>query len=250
MKLRLIACEVLYRELCAVVARSPHQIDIGFLPKGLHDIGSEGMVSRLQSVVDAVDSTQYDAIIMGYALCNNGVAGLKARTLPVVIPRGHDCMTLFFGSRQKYSEYFNNNPGTYFLTSGWIERGEATGELQQLSISTQSGMNLTYEQLVEKYGEENAKFLYDQLCDHTKHYGQFTFIEMGVEPGRQFLEEAQRRAGERQWKFDHVKGDMSLIERLVNASWDDSDFLVVPPGHRIAVNYQESIINAEPYSNE
>jgi hypothetical protein len=111
-------------------------------------------------------------------------------------------------------------------------------------------MNLTYEQLVEKYGEDNAKFLYDELCDHTKHYRQFTFIEMGVEPGQRFLEEAQRRAGERRWKFDHVKGDMSLIDRLVNASWDDADFLVVPPGHVVVVNYQESIISAEPYLNE
>jgi hypothetical protein len=246
MKLQLIACEVLYRELCAAVARSPHQIDIGFLPKGLHDIGSAGMVARLQSAVDAVDPTLYDAIIMGYALCNNGVAGLKARSIPVVIPRGHDCMTLFFGSRERYLDYFNNNPGTYFLTSGWIERGVATGELQQLSISAQTGMDMTYDQLVEKYGEDNAKFLYEQLCNTARNYGQFTYIAMGVEPGEMFRDEAQRRADERNWKFDQVKGDLSLIERLVNGAWDEKDFLVVRPGHRVVVNYQDSIISAEP----
>ena len=39
MRLKLIACKIFYRELCAVVARSIHQVDIEFLPKGLHDIG-------------------------------------------------------------------------------------------------------------------------------------------------------------------------------------------------------------------
>jgi hypothetical protein len=246
MKLRLIACEVLYRELCALIARSPHQIDIGFLPKGLHDIGSAGMVSRLQHTVDEVDASQYEAIIMGYALCNNGVAGLKARSLPLVIPRGHDCMTLFFGSRKRYLDYFDSNPGTYFLTSGWIERGTATGELQQLSIAAQSGMDMTYEQLVEKYGEDNAKFLYEQLGNTGRNYGQYTYIDMGVEPGTAFQDEARKRAVERNWKFEQVKGNLSLIERLVNGQWDEEDFLVVQPGYRVVVNYQDSIISAEP----
>ena len=39
MRLKLIACEVLYRELCAAVARSVNQVDLEFLPKGLHDKG-------------------------------------------------------------------------------------------------------------------------------------------------------------------------------------------------------------------
>ncbi len=34
MRLKLIACEILYRELCAAVARSVNQVDIEFLPKG------------------------------------------------------------------------------------------------------------------------------------------------------------------------------------------------------------------------
>jgi hypothetical protein len=246
MKLRLIACEVLYRELCAVIARSPHQIDIGFLPKGLHDIGSKGMVERVQAAIDSVDTTGYDAIIMGYALCNNGIAGLEAKQIPIVIPRGHDCMTLFFGGRAEYLAYFNDNPGTYFLTSGWIERGEPTGELRQLSIQSQSGMDMTYEQLVEKYGEENAKFLYDQLYDQTKHYRQITFIEMGVEPDEIFASQARQRAEERGWTYQHVRGNMSLLTRLVNGDWDNEDFLVVPPGHRVVVNYTDSIISTEP----
>jgi hypothetical protein len=244
-KLKLIACEVLFRELSAIAARTAHQVDLAFLPKGLHDIGAAGMVARLQAAVDAADTPGYDALLLGYALCNNGIVGLRARTLPVVIPRGHDCMTLFLGSRQRYQQYFNDNPGTYFLTSGWIERGEATGELRQLSIANQNGMDMSMEQLVEKYGEENARYLWEQLCDTTRNYRQITYIAMGVGPDPQFQEQAEARARERNWTFDAVQGNLSLLERLVSGEWNGPDFLVVPPGHRVVVTYDDRIIAVE-----
>jgi len=43
-------------------------------------------------------------------------------------------------------------------------------------------MTQSYEQLVAKYGEDNAKFLYEQLCNMTRNYTGLTFIEMGIEP--------------------------------------------------------------------
>lgn len=244
-KLKLISCEVFYRELCHAVARSPHQIDIEFLPKGLHDIGCTGMLQRLQEAVDRVDTSCYEAILLGYGLCNNGIAGLRARAIPLVVPRAHDCMTVFFGSKERYMAYFQENPGTYFLTTGWLERGEATGELKQLSIQSQSGMDMTYEQLVEKYGEENAKFLQEQL-GFTKHYRKMTFIEMGIEPNDSFVQEARERAAEHSLEFTQIRGDLRLVENLVNGRWDAEDFLVVPPGEKIVMNLESSIISAEP----
>jgi len=155
-------------------------------------------------------------------------------------------MTLFLGSRQRYQQYFTDNPGTYFLTSGWIERGEAQGELRQLSIANVNGMDLTYEQLVEKYGEDNAKFLYEQLCDTTRNYRQITYIAMGVEPDTRFEDEARNRAGTHGWVFDKVQGSLSLLERLLNGEWKSDDFLVVPPGHQVVTTYDDTIIRAEP----
>ncbi|HZU27462.1 MAG TPA: hypothetical protein VFA04_18180, partial [Bryobacteraceae bacterium] len=62
MRLKLISCEVLLREMCAVVARSPHQIDPEFLPKGLHDLAGTRMRDRIQDRIDATESGRYDAI--------------------------------------------------------------------------------------------------------------------------------------------------------------------------------------------
>jgi hypothetical protein len=106
-------------------------------------------------------------------------------------------------------------------------------------------MDSTYEELVAKYGEDNAKYLFSELCDMTKNYTQFTFIEMGVGPEEDFERLVRQDAEERGWKFEKVKGDMSMIQRLVDGIWDDKEFLVVPQGSRIIAKYDEGIVSAE-----
>lgn len=246
MRLKLISCEVFYREFCHAVSRSAHQVDVEFLAKGLHDIGRAAMTGRLQSTIDAVDATRYDAILLGYGLCNFGIAGLCTAAIPLVVPRAHDCMTLFFGSQMRYLETFHRDPGTYYLTTGWMERGEPNGELQQLSIQHRTGMDRTFEELVERYGEDNARYLRRQLGDPTRHYTRIAFIEMGLEPDDGFRERAEQRAQDRRLAFSNVRGDMRLFHQLVGGEWAEDDFLVVPAGQRIAVSEDGQSIFATP----
>jgi hypothetical protein len=246
MRLKLLSCEIFFREFCACAARSPHTVDVEFLPKGLHDIGTEGMLERLQAALDQVDQHEYDAILLGYGLCNNGIAGLSARLKPLVVPRAHDCITLFLGSRTRYLDYFRDHPGVYFMTTGWIERGDASGELSQLALGKKLRLLQTYEELVARYGEDNARYLQQELGNLSKHYRQYTFIETGVEPDERFEQHTRQEAAARGWAFEKVRGDMSLMERFINGQWDDGEFLVVPPGFRIVARYDEGIIDAEP----
>jgi hypothetical protein len=245
-RLRLISCEILYREICAAVARATNMIDVEFLPKGLHDIGQKGMSARLQEVLAAVDESKYDAVLLGYALCSNGCVGLTARSIPLVVPRGHDCITLFLGSKERYLEYFQKNPGAYFKTTGWIERGVGLEQYHDQSIQQQAGMTQSYDDLVAKYGEDNARFLYDQLCNMTRNYSKLTFIEMGIEPDDRFEQSTRSMAEQRGWQFEKLAGDMSLLKTLVDGPWDREHFLVVPPGHTIAPSYDAEIIKAVP----
>lgn len=242
MKIKLIACEIFYREACAVVARSTNQIDIEFLPKRLHDIGARSMRQTLQESIDRVDEGQFDAIALAYGLCNNGIVGLQANSLAVVVPRAHDCITLFLGNKERYRQYFESNPGTYFKTTGWIERGENHDEWSQLSLQ---GLGDSYETLVEKYGEDNARYLKETIGDLTPNYSQCAFITMGVEPDDRYMKQAQQDAQEKGWRFEMLQGDLSLLQRLADAQWNEDEFLVTPPGGRIAPCYNESIIQIE-----
>ncbi len=249
MHIKLIGCEILFRELCAVVARSRNQVDLQFLPKALHDMGQPRMFPRLQEALGQVDESRYDAIALGYALCSNGIVGLTARTIPLVVPRAHDCITLFMGDKERYWKYFHEKPGTYFKTMGWIERGEGIAQAGQESVLAQIGLAMNYEQLVAKYGADNAQYLYSKLGDLTRNYSRLTFIEMGIEPDDRFERLARQQAQQRNWSFEKIRGDLSLLQALVDGPWDDDRFLVVPPGHRVTASFDHAIIKAEPVAH-
>lgn len=241
MKLRLIACEVLLREFCEAVARAPHQVDVEFLSKGLHDRGGAAMRAELQRLIDQTDAARHDAVLLGYALCGNGLHGLRAPAVPLVAPRAHDCIALLMGSRRRYDEYFQANPGTYFRSTGWIERGSG---LEQLTM-VKTGVGIDLDALIAKYGEENGRYLFDELTRYRSSYSRLCYIETGVEPDSTFVNIASQEAAQRGWQFDRISGSLDLFRRLVNGEWNEDDFLVVQPGERIAARYDERIIIAE-----
>ena len=103
----------------------------------------------------------------------------------------------------------------------------------------------TEDELVAQYGEENGKFLFAQFNAYRKHYSGLTYISTGVESDDASRNQARAEATKEGWTFDEVKGDISLLERLVNGEWDAKSFLVVPPGATIRATLGEGIVDAE-----
>jgi Protein of unknown function (DUF1638) len=243
MRILLIGCEIIIRELRDAVTRSPHIVDAHFLSKGLHDLGAQAMRGSLQAAIDGVEkcAPKYDAIALGYGLCGNGLAGLEARSTALVLPRAHDCITLLFGSSTRFERYSQDHPGACYRSSGWIERG---ADLEPLA-RTQTGIGYTLDALIERYGQDNGRFLYDELTRYRRAYEQLTFIETGIEPDDHFEAQARAEAAENGWRFEKLKGDLSLFWGLLSGDWDDTSYLVVPPGHRIVARPDQGIVAAE-----
>ena len=194
------------------------------------------MRKRLQDVIDRVPPGQYEAILLGYALCGNGIAGLASHTVPLVIPRAHDCIALLMGGRDRYQQYFDQNPGTYFRSTGWLERGENLEQATACHPLTE---------LIRLYGEENGRYLFEQFNGYERQYRQLTYIATGLEPDGSFEQRASEEASRRGWQFDRIEGSLGLFERLLAGDWDGCDFLVVEPGWRVTATYDERIIDKE-----
>jgi len=244
-RLKFVGCEIIYREACLLAARCPHMVDLEFLGKGLHDLPTEEMVARVQAAVDAAGD-DYDAVLLGYARCNDGTVGVKAGPVPVVIPRAHDCITFFFGSRAAYQEYFDARPGTYYRTTGWLERGGGAegGPDGGKGVMGQLGLNQSFQELVAKYGRENAEFIIQATAGGLVHYDNLCYLEMGVCDEAPFVRSAREEAERRGWAFDHRQGDLSLLERLFLGPWDEN-FVVVQPGQRLVARNDRDVLGAE-----
>lgn len=242
MRLKLIACEVLYREMCHACAHSPHQVDSEFLPKGLHDLGGKPMRAELQKVVDRVPEGVYDAILLGYGLCGNGLDGLMARHTRVVLPRAHDCIALLMGGRDRYQQYFEENPGTFYRSTGWLERGKG---LQQLTHDTM-GFDESLDTLVGKYGEDNGRFLFEELTRYQSHYRKLTFIETGLESGGRFCGEAMAEATDKGWCFERLSGDLAWLRRMIDGQWAEMEFAIAEPGQQIVASYDTRVLKVKP----
>lgn len=237
-----IACAILQRECYACAARSDNLVTLRLCEKGLHDIGAKKMTARLQAELDAVDPKAFDAILLGYGLCSNGTEGLRS-SLPLVLPRAHDCITLLMGSKERYMDYFNRNAGTYYQSPGWIEQGDSCLTNPDSTVS-QMGM-ATYQGYVQKYGEENAKYLMESL-GMTGHYSKLAYIDTGVGDAARYREFSKKEAAEKSFEYEEIPGDLGLLQRMMDGTWDEREFLVIPPGETMRPSHDDKIVKSMP----
>ncbi len=237
MRLQFIVCKVMQREAYFCAARSKNGIDVVLMPQGLHD-EPDMLRSEVQKNLKRTSDIQgraYDASLLGYGLCRNGIIGLSAK-IPVVVPRAHDCITLLLGSKEKYQQYFNSHRGVYWYSAGWIESGNQPGKKRY---------ERTLKEYEEKYGQDDARYLMETQQKWIKQYNWATYIDWGFANSDEDKKYTKRCAEFLRWNYDVLKGDPGLMQRLVDGDWNDCEFLIVKPGQKIAEDLtNDSIIKA------
>ena len=241
MHLKVIACEVLARELYYCAARAANTVDIELLSQGLHD-NPDIMRERLQSRIDAVDADRFDGVLLGYGLCNNGVVGLRADALSLVIPRAHDCITFLLGSNERYADLFAGRPGTYYYSSGWLEYPSREGERVEYTPASGLAKRMALMESIENYGEENGRFLFESMSQWEVHYTHGVLVTFPFISHLGLQEKVKAVCAEHAWEYDEVPGDLALIQDWLEGASDEERFLIVQPGQAIEARYDESII--------
>ena len=238
MRLKFIACKVIQREAYLCAARSKNIVDVLLMPQGLHETPDQlrqEVQKALQRTCD-IQGRPYDAALLGYGLCSNGIVGLSAQ-ITMVVPRAHDCITILLGSKEKYRQYFDSHRGVYWFSPGWIESGKQPGpeHLRQLR-----------RQYEDKYGFDNADYLMQTEQGWMKEYNWAAYIDWQLADAGHYKEYTKKCAEFLGWNYDELKGDPSLLQGFVDGPWNDAEFLTVRPGQKITEDLsQQGIIRAE-----
>ena len=246
LKLKVIACDVLNREIAYLSSQSECYVDVTFLHQGLHNTPDK-LREEIQSEIDKVNegfpynyfntSPDYDYIILAYGLCSNGIVGITSQNIPLVIPRGHDCITLLLGSKERYKSYFDLHPGTYWFSSGWIERGWQPSELKYAA---------TYKDYVDKYGEDNALYLMEMEQTWMKEYKSAAYINWSCVGNSEYYKQFTKESSNFfKWDYSELEGDSSLLNKLLNGIFNENEVLVLPPKSKVAPSFGDDIVKAE-----
>ena len=109
-----------------------------------------------------------------------------------------------------------------------------------------AGLDQSFEAMVEKYGEDNARFLMEFQNQWVDNYTTAAYIKMPISPPAQVEAEARKAADSHGWEFEVIQGDDRLIQALIDGDWGEEEFLIVPPGQSISPSNDPSILKAVP----
>jgi hypothetical protein len=208
---KIIACATVAEELRQMGVEEEELLELDF---GLH-VNPDKLRDTLQEEINAIPGD--GDVILGYGLCSNAAVGLSSPTHRLIIPRVDDCIALFLGSRGEHLRRLQEEPGTYFLTKGWIKAAE-------LPISE-------YERLVERYGPEKAMRVTKVML---ANYKRVVLINTGNYRLGEFRAAARSMADTLELAYEEIPGSNRMLRMMLDGSWN-SEFIVVEPGEEVSL---------------
>lgn len=219
MPLVVLACRVLQSLMEPYLRQAA--IPATFMEYGLHNT-PQLMTPALQEELDRLPAPS--VVVVGYGLCGNGLAGLKSGQHTLIVPRVDDCISLLLGSYQRYLEEFSAEPGTYYLSKGWLESG--------------SHPLKKYRELLTKYDEETADWILDEQYRNYKRLVLLASSQAELEALRpQAGVVADFCATRWGFRYEERLGSGDFVKQLltvaIHLKESTDDFLIIPPGDEI-----------------
>ncbi|TET49202.1 MAG: DUF1638 domain-containing protein [Anaerolineales bacterium] len=209
-RVKVVACATVVEEMLPLL---PEGMTYEVLDFGLH-LAPDRLRHMLQEAIDAA-AGEADTIVLGYGLCSMAAVGLRATDCTLVVPRVDDCIAIFLGSDLAYKAQARQEPGTYYLTKGWIEVNETPFA--------------EHERLVEQYGADQADRMTGLVL---KNYTRLAFIDTGHYEQQRYRAYARSVAERFGLRYEQIPGSTALIKKMLYGPWDD-DFVIARPGHTI-----------------
>lgn len=211
----LIACEVVAKEMGH---RIPGGLPLVVLDPALH-VHPDRLKKELQTVIDR-EQERYHTLLLGYGLCSRALEGLRSKQATLIVPKVDDCIGILLGSRAAHLEQVKKEPGTFFLSKGWIDAGSTPFE--------------EYAYMVKRFGQNRADRLIRQLLHN---YTRLVLIETdcgGISP--RYGQYAREQAARFGLRYETITGKPLLFDQLLRATsrpGDSDELLVVRHGNEI-----------------
>lgn len=247
-RFKILACKIFQRELAQVIPTCPNALDITFMRQDLHIYPGQ-LREALQREIDLIESgedlhtnqrgfEETEAILLGYGLCSNALVGIKSNRFPLVIPRAHDCVTHFMGSKERYAEYFDRVKGSFFYTRGWLDLGLDIGR---------ADLERKRNEYMERFDgdEDTVEYLLEIDREMLKNYRYVTYITWPGLPNEGGVAAAREIASEAGLELLQYEGSDRLMRDFVNGNWNEEDFLILRPGQTLQPSYDSRIITGD-----
>lgn len=223
-RILIIACNIMKDEFES--ANHTGSVEIEYLEQSLHRTPGK-MPAAIQEKIDKANG--FDYIVLGYGACGNGIAGVKARQQPLIIPRAHDCITFFLGSMKAHLAHHEKCPGTYYLNKGWIEeKKDPLGVLDEYT---------------EKYGRKTAEWV---IQESFKNYKRMVMVTTGTYDPAQYRARAMADAEYVKLAYEEIEGSTEFIMKIVRGPRKSDEFLTLKPGEEVTSQVFLELIGCAP----
>jgi hypothetical protein len=224
---------VFQREFQWLAKLTRNKIDMEFIDRKLHN-DIPALQSTIQTKIDNIDPSQYDAILLGFGWCGKAIETVKPGKIPLVIPRVQDCVTLLFGSRDEYKKQVALNPSTAYYSISSLDKSD-------LPI----GFGV--------YGPENVKYLMSleetqpasSVAGVTtgKKSDRAVFIHHNItdsDPYRKKMVGIKQKSGFT--AYEELTGDLAYLFNLIEGYWDEPVFLMMEQGETVIPAKDDCVI--------
>lgn len=235
-KTALVACDVFRDEIAAIGGEQPPWRSVVYRPMGLHDEPDKLRAELQKTITETEEDGEVEVIVLAYAMCGNGLLGLRGGRCPLVLPRAHDCITVLLGNAARQQSLFREEPGTYFYSPGWVRERRVPGPDRAAFLR---------EYYEERFGddEDMIEELVEADAESFSHYKRAVYLDLtGNEQARSYCRKCADQLG---WKYEEMAADASFLRGLLLGPWGAERYLVVQPGERISASNDEQIVRAE-----
>lgn len=174
---------------------------------------------EVEKQLDELKEKGVDVVLLAMGLCGNALDGIKT-PIKLIVPKVDDCMTMLLHSDDQI--HFNLKlMGHFYLTKGMTE----------LCVDKWSDTGMTYEKMVERFGEEESKEIIRMIY---ASYSKFDIIDTGVDSIEDIYLKAKDKADLAGCSIDTVPGSNIILENMLSGKWDNQ-FLVFDAGETISM---------------